>query len=194
MPRKPDAKLENRIVDAAYSLWSKRGAKALTMRAVARAAGTTTPTMYQRFDDKSDLLDLLRERALKNLVAVLQPAHSPAETCRRFLAFAAIHPHEYRLLTSDWGARLSRNNEKRPTFDLIKRRLAAQLGGQPEDHARLALALGALLHGTATMLMAEGVQAHVVRQLRSICNEACETLINSAANKGAELRRGNGKG
>jgi len=194
MPRKPDAKLENRIVDAAYSLWSKRGAKALTMRAVARAAGTTTPTMYQRFDDKSDLLDLLRERALNNLVGVLQPAHSPAETCRRFLAFAAIHPHEYRLLTSDWGARLSRNNEKRPTFDLIKRRLAAQLGGQPEDHSRLALALGALLHGTATMLMAEGVQAHVVRQLRSICNEACETLINSAANKGAEVRRGNGKG
>jgi AcrR family transcriptional regulator len=193
MPRKPDAKLENRILDAAYALWSKRGEKALTMRAVARAAGTTTPTMYQRFDDKRDLLELLRERALKNLVGVLQSAHSPAETCRRFLAFAAIHPHEYRLLTSDWGARLSRSTEKRPTFDLIKRRLAAQLGGTPEDHARLALALGALLHGTATMLMAEGVQDVVVRQLRSICNEACETLINSAANKGAELGRGNGK-
>jgi hypothetical protein len=43
------------------------------------------------------------------------------------------------------------------------------------------------------MLMAEGVQDVVVRQLRSICNEACETLINSAANKGAELGRGNGK-
>jgi AcrR family transcriptional regulator len=187
MPRKPDAKLESRIVDAAYSLWSKRGEKALTMRAVARAAGTTTPTMYQRFDDKSDLLDLLRDRALKNLVSVLQPAHSAAETCRRFLAFAAIHPHEYRLLTEDWGARLSRANEKRPTFDLIKRRLAAQLGGEPDDHARLALALGALLHGTATMLMTEGVQEQTVRQLRSICNEACETLISSAADKGAEV-------
>src|ERR1700677_4637422 len=193
MPRQPDAKLEARIVDAAYKLWSKRGEKALTMRAVARAAGTTTPTMYQRFDDKGDLLELLRDRALKNLVSVLQPAHSPAETCRRFLAFAAIHPHEYRLLTEDWGARLSRANEKRPTFDLIKKRLATQLGGVPEDHARLALALGALLHGTATMLMAEGVQDHLVRQLRSICNEACETLIGCAANKGAGSRRGTRK-
>lgn len=193
MPRKPDAKLENRILDAAYALWSKHGEKALTMRAVARAAGTTTPTMYQRFDDKSDLLDLLRDRALKNLVDVLQPANSAAETCRRFLAFAAIHPHEYRLLTEDWGARLSRANEKRPTFDLIKRRLAAQLGGEPEDHARLALALGALLHGTATMLMTEGVQEQTVRQLRSICNEACETLINYAASKGAEIGLGNRK-
>jgi AcrR family transcriptional regulator len=189
MPRKPDAKLENRIIDAAYTLWSKRGEKALTMRAVARAAGTTTPTMYQRFDDKSDLLDLLRDRALKNLVEVLQPAHSPAETCRRFLAFAAIHPHEYRLLTEDWGARLSRANEKRPTFDLIKKRLASQLGGEPEDHSRLALALGALLHGTATMLMADGVQPHVSRQLRSICNEACESLIHAAASRGSESRR-----
>ena len=86
-----------------------------------------------------------------------------------------------------------RANEKRPTFDLIKKRLATQLGGVPEDHSRLALALGALLHGTATMLMAEGVQDHTVRQLRSICNEACETLIHSAAHNGAGTRRGSRK-
>ncbi|MGA8038400.1 MAG: helix-turn-helix domain-containing protein [Candidatus Acidiferrales bacterium] len=183
MPRKADAKLENRILDAAYELWSKRGEKALTMRAVARAAGTTTPTVYQRFEDKRDLLVLLRDRSLKNLVSVLQPAHSPVEVCRRFLAYAAIHPHEYRLLTSDWGARLSRDNEPRPTFEIIKKRLASHLGGEPEQHSRLALALGALLHGTATMLMADGVQLHVARQLRSICSEACETLISSAAAK-----------
>jgi AcrR family transcriptional regulator len=193
MPRKPDAKLENRILEAAYALWSKRGEKALTMRAVARAAGTTTPTVYQRFEDKRDLLAILRQRALQSLVEVLQPAHSPADVCRRFLAFAAIRPHEYRLLTVDWGARLSRE-EPKPTFDLIKKRLAAQLGGAPEDHARLALALGALLHGTAIMLMADGVEEHVSRQLRSICNEACEALINGAAQKGGELRQKAAKG
>ncbi len=44
MPRKPDARLEGRILDAAYRMWSKRGERALTMRAVARASGTTTPT------------------------------------------------------------------------------------------------------------------------------------------------------
>ncbi len=183
MPRKADAKLEDRILDAAYELWSKRGEKALTMRAVARAAGTTTPTVYKRFDDKRDLLALLRQRALNNLVSVLQSAHSPAEVCRRFLAYASIHPYEYRLLTSDWGARLSRANESRPTFEIIKKRLALQLGGEPEDHVRLALALGAILHGTATMLMGDGVQPPLARQLRSICNEACEALIGSAAAK-----------
>ncbi len=188
MPRKPDAELESHILDAAYKLWSKRGEKALTMRAVAKAAGTTTPTMYQRFRDKRDLVALLRTRALKNLVSILQPAGSPAATCAQFLEFASAHPHEYRLLTADWAVRLSRE-ERRPTFELIKKRLAEQLGGDPEEHARLALALGALLHGTATMLLTEGVHEKVSRELRRTCNEACEALIHGAAAKRAQRKK-----
>ncbi len=182
MPRKPDAELEGRILDAAYHLWSKRGGKALTMRAVAKAAGTTTPTMYQRFQDKRDLLVLLRSRALDKLVATLQPPGSAAATCRRFLEFASTHPNEYRLLTADWAAKLSRE-EPKPTFDLIKKRLAAELGGAPEEHARLALALGAIVHGTATMLLAEGVHENVSRELRGACHEACEALIQHERTK-----------
>lgn len=187
MPRKPDAELERRILDAAYKLWSKGGEKALTMRALARAAGTTTPTMYQRFRDKSKLMMLLHSHALEKLVSVLRPACSPAATCGRFLEFATMHPHEYRLLTADWAVRLS-SREPRPTFELIKKRLAVQLGGAPEEHARLALALGALIHGTATMLLAEGVHKKVYWQLRSTCNESCETLIQCAATKRAQRK------
>ena len=187
MPRKPDAELESRILDVAYKLWSKKGGKGLTMRAVARAAGTTTPTMYQRFHGKSDLMMLLRSRAMEKLVSILQPACSPVATCGRFLDFAMKHPHEYRLLTADWGVRLSRR-EPKPAFELIKKRLATQLGGAPEEHARLGLALGAQIHGTATMLLAEGVHEKVSRQLRSTCNEACDTLIQSAAAKRAQKK------
>src|SRR5271156_5336090 len=103
MPRKPDAELEGHILGAAYKLWSKKGEKALTMRAVAKAAGTTTPTMYQRFRDKRDLVALLRAQALEKLVSVLQPAGSPTATCAQFLDFASAHPPEYRLLTAEWG-------------------------------------------------------------------------------------------
>jgi AcrR family transcriptional regulator len=188
MPRTPDAKLEEKIVTAAYALWTKRGEKALTMRAVARKAGTTTPTVYERFRDKRDLMKLLRARALKNLVDVLHPADSAAEVCRRFLTFAALHPHEYLLLTSDWGARLSRN-EPKPTFEIVKARLAAQLGGTPDDHFRLAMALGALLHGTAVMLLADDVHHGVARTMRSICNETCETLIDCAHRRAAHPKR-----
>ena len=176
MPRKPDAALESRVLDAAYNLWSKRGEGALTMRAVARAARTTTPTMYQRFRDKRDLLELLRRRALGELLLALQAASSAVETCERFLAFASTHPNEYRLLTGDWAARLAQD-EPKPSFDLIKARLANDLGGTPSQHARLALSLGELLHGTATMLLAEGVEERVARELRSTCMDACRALI-----------------
>src|ERR1700685_4784311 len=63
MPRTADARLEGRVLDAAYQLWSRGGERALTMRAVARTARTTTPTLYQRFRDKRDILELLRKRA-----------------------------------------------------------------------------------------------------------------------------------
>ena len=40
MPRHADPELENRVLNAAQMLWKRGGEKALTMRAVARAAGT----------------------------------------------------------------------------------------------------------------------------------------------------------
>lgn len=180
MPRTPDAELEGRILDAAYRLWSKGGSHAVTMRAVARAAGTTTPTVYDRFRDKRDLLVLLRSRALEKLVSAIEPARGPLATCQAFLEFAVAHPNEYRLLTADWAAKLARN-EPKPTFEMIKKRLAAKLGGKPEDYARLGLALGALVHGTATMLLAEDVHEKISRELRMACLEACKALIRSGA-------------
>ncbi len=82
MPRKADARLEGRILDAAYHIWSRRGEHALTMRAVAGASGTTTPTLYERFSNKEDLLSLLRRRARLNLFS----APSPRVLPRRFAA------------------------------------------------------------------------------------------------------------
>lgn len=180
MPRKADEGLEGRILKAAYELWSKRGEAALTMRAVARASKTTTPTVYQRFRNKRDLLEGMRRQAMQNFLAALEPARSAAKTCERFLDFASAHPNDYRLLTADWAVRLSRD-ERKPSFELIKRRLADELGGSPERHTRLALGLGELLHGTATMLLAEGVHERVAREVRDACMTACHELIEHAA-------------
>jgi hypothetical protein len=138
--------------------------------------------MYQGFRDKRDLLVPLRSRALAKLVSVLQPHCPPAATCQRFLTFASTHPNEYRLLTADWAARLS-GEEPKPTFDLIKQRLAEELGGTPESHARLAMALGAIVHGTAMILLADGVHENVSRELRAACHEACEALIDYEATR-----------
>src|SRR5271165_1648491 len=81
MPKHRDAELEGHILNAAYELIAEGGEQALTMRAVARAAGTTTPTVYQRFRDKRTLAELVRRRAVENLVAAITPGGSPGETC-----------------------------------------------------------------------------------------------------------------
>ena len=48
MPRQPDPNLENRLLNAAQVLWKRGGEKSLTMRAVARAAGTNISSWTSR--------------------------------------------------------------------------------------------------------------------------------------------------
>jgi AcrR family transcriptional regulator len=180
VPRKADAALEGRILDVAYRLWSKGGEEALTMRAVARAAGTTTPTLYERFKDKDDLLAFLRDRARQKMFSAVASANSPVERCRKALKFALTHGNEYRLFSADWAIRLGRK-EPVPSFALLRDRLARDLGGTPQQHTQLALALVALVHGTAMLLLAEGIASKASKEVRQACLAACEALMNHAA-------------
>src|SRR5258708_14552460 len=182
MPRKADARLEGRILDAAYRMWSKRGEHALTMRAVALASGTTTPTLYERFSNKDDLLSLLRRRARLNLFAAIKPSRTSGQICRRVLDFFAAHPSDYRLITEDCAIAFARE-EHMPSFEFLKRRLAAQLGGEPDQQTPLALALVALLHGTATFLHSVDIHKKISRDFRLACIAACEALIHAAGKR-----------
>ncbi len=189
MPRKADKQLEGRIVDAGYQLWSKGGERALTMRAVALAAKTTTPTLYERFRDKHDLIVFLRVRAKERMFNALQPAKSTVEACRLGLEFALANGNEYLLLTSDWAERLERK-ELMPSYEYVMEKLALDLGGGPSDYAKLAMALVAQVHGTALLLLGEELEAGISKELKEACLEACEALIQCAGKRvGGEARR-----
>lgn len=179
MPRKADEHLEGRIVDAAYQLWSKGGEHALTMRAVAIEAGTTTPTLYERFRDKHDLIEFLRARARQNMLAAVQQGKSAVDVCRLGLEFMLTHGNEYLLLTADWAGRLGRK-EPTPSYEFLKTKLSEELGGASGDYVRLALALVALVHGTAILILGEGVDAGTSLECKEACLEACQALIESA--------------
>jgi AcrR family transcriptional regulator len=188
MPRTADALLEGRILTAAYRIWSERGEEALTMRAVARAARTTTPTLYERFSHKSDLLALLRRRARLNLFSAIRASRSPLDACRRALDFFTAYPNDYRLISEDWAIAFA-HKEHMPSFEFIKRQLAAQLGGGPERHTRLALSLVALLHGTAALLHSSDVHKKISRDFRHACISACQSLIHAASSHPARAKR-----
>src|SRR5260370_7769671 len=132
MPRKADARLEGRILDAAYRMWSERGEHALTMRAVASASGTTTPTLYERFSNKDDLLSLLRRRARVNLFSAMKSSRNSAQACRRALDFFAAHPNDFRLISEDWPLAFARKQHM-PSFEFLNRLLPAHLAAIP-DH------------------------------------------------------------
>jgi AcrR family transcriptional regulator len=180
MPRKADAGLEGRILTAAYRLWRTRGESALTMRSVARAAGTTTPTLYERFSNKSDLLSMLRRRARLHLFTAIKSSRTPSEVCGRALDFFITRPNDYRLISEDWAIAFARK-EDMPSFEFMKERIAAQLGGKPGQHTPLALALVALLHGTATLLLSADAHAETSREFRHACISACQALLHAAS-------------
>ena len=179
MPRKADMTLEGRIGDAAYRLWSEGGEHAVTMRAVAKAAKTTTPTLYERFSDKHELLAFLRDRARHNMFEALRKADSALEVCRLGLRFTVTHGNEYLLLTSDWAERLGRK-EPMPSYEYLKTKLAQDLGRTPAEYAGVALALVALIHGTAILILGEDVDATIAKQFEDACIQACEELIEGA--------------
>lgn len=179
MPRKADKRLEGRIIDAAYQLWRKGGEHTLTMRAVARAAGTTTPTLYERFQDKHDLIEFLRERARQRIFKAVQGGKTTLEVCRLGLQFTLLHGNEYLLFSADWGERLGRNVPM-PSYELLKEKLAQDLGGSPEEHGQLALALILQLHGTGMVLQTKGVKREVSERLQELSLNTCKTLIESA--------------
>jgi AcrR family transcriptional regulator len=181
MPRKPDARLEGRIVDAAYQLWSKGGEPALTMRAVAKAAKTTTPTLYERFKDKRDLLKFLRERARQRLLQTVKAANTATEVCELGLEFMLANGNEFRLLVSDWATRLDRG-QTLPSFEFLKGKLSQDLGGTPEDHQDLALSLVALINGTAFMFASEGLNDELLAHLEAACREGVRRLISAEPN------------
>ena len=73
MPRRPDPNLEARILNSAQKLWKKGGEKSLTMRAVARAAGTNTPTVYRRLRNRQGILQALLRRIQHDVAEAVRP-------------------------------------------------------------------------------------------------------------------------
>jgi AcrR family transcriptional regulator len=149
------------------------------MRAVAQAAGTTTPTLYERFRDKHDLLAFLQDHARQKIFASIRTAESASEACRRALQFMVHHENEHRLLIANWPVRLARK-QPTPSYDFLKALLAKELGGSPEERTPLAMALVAQVYGGATMLMGSAIDSRVSREFRRACLDACDALIAAA--------------
>ncbi|HEV2324512.1 MAG TPA: TetR/AcrR family transcriptional regulator [Terracidiphilus sp.] len=182
MPRHPDPDLEQRILGAASRLWARGGEKSLTMRAVAKAAGTTTPTVYERYRDREDILRALRLQTRSELFTALSRTRTLRDAVQRQLEFALANSHAYEVLFDGVGQPPSLY-EPWPSFNLMRERLAQQIGGTPREHNRLILAIWSLMHGTAMLIIRGGFEGALRTQAVHACVDTVDNLVRIAAAK-----------
>ncbi|HEY6274016.1 MAG TPA: TetR/AcrR family transcriptional regulator [Terriglobales bacterium] len=177
MPRTADPHLQDRILKAALTLLRERGQKGLTLRSVARAAGTTTTTVYKRFRNRDALVAELADRAQQRLIADLTSVQSVEEIYRRHLHFAEKNPREYQLLFSGMGTETFGGRGDRAVETWILGQLAAQFGGKPEDYLDFHAVLFLATQGAASLItFAPSHRASAAVRERSIA--VCDILVN----------------
>lgn len=183
MPRVPDAELEERIVDAAMRLLDSGGGGAITLRAVAKEAGTTTPTIYQRFRDREVLMERLVDKATEEVMAILQPMASVEAIFREYLRHCRAHPMRVGLMVETFGARYVAG-ERMPAFELLQSRIVDEVGIKGRECEDLALAIASLGFGTAQGMIAAGSDTMHAAQFRRTALHALVRLLAAFSQSG----------
>jgi AcrR family transcriptional regulator len=108
-PRGQGQRLRGELIDAATALLAELGdADRLSIRAVARRAGVTPPSIYRHFEDKQSLVLAALEEGFGEFNRFLAEAEATASNpcealsrrCHAYVEFARQHPGHYRVLFS----------------------------------------------------------------------------------------------
>jgi AcrR family transcriptional regulator len=120
-PRGEGRQLRKEIVRAAARLIAEDGGHdALTLRAVARAAGITAPSIYAHFADLDEVMKAVVEAQFEALVTRLRrsvtdiedPADRLRAACRGYVTFGLKQPNHYRVLFSAYPYRSATRSDR----------------------------------------------------------------------------------
>ena len=178
MPRAIDQSLQERVLDAAQSLWRSKGEKGLTLRAVARRARTTTTTVYKRFRNKEALRLALADRVYQQLATEITSVSNLQDVYRRHLHFAESRPREYQLLFGPVWTEVFAPGRPQYITEWLVARLADKFGGEPRDYLRLHYALFLIIHGAATLLAASPRNPANIEVHRT-CLAVCDAMVEN---------------
>jgi AcrR family transcriptional regulator len=178
MPRTADVALEARIIAAAASLLDKGGEDAVTLRAVAKEAGTSTPSIYERFPDRERLMERLAESTTEELVKLLRPCRSVRAMLLTYLRDSLAHPSRASFEIRTFGERYV-TGRKTPGFDLLTSRLVEEVGVKGSVAEDLALAIASLAFGTAQGMIACGSDTKHAMQFQRSAVRALKMLLEA---------------
>jgi AcrR family transcriptional regulator len=103
--------LKNALLAAALELIAVNGARALSLREVARATGVSHASTYRHFPNKESVLAAIAERGFRELTqqmrrAALQSPRTPLQRLHRigmaYVAFGRTHPHHIQIMFGDF--------------------------------------------------------------------------------------------
>lgn len=165
MPRKADPNLERTIIDAAIRLLEKGGLEAITMREVAKAARTTTPTLYERFADRDALLRAVTDVFRDQLSRQFDVHDSIEQMGDKFLQFCIENPNAIELLIERMAQNL-KSSTKGPVFQMVRTNLVKLNGFTPKQAEELTVATTSTMVGAALLLSRLGCTSAAGRELQ----------------------------
>ncbi|MEV0759025.1 TetR/AcrR family transcriptional regulator [Nocardia sp. NPDC050435] len=169
------------LLSAAATILEQEGSQALTVRRIARAAGTSTMAIYSRFGATGALHGELRARGFARLAtatsaaarATADPVAALAAAAFAYLDFGVAEPRLYRFMFVDpppVGPGPG-DGPGRAAFEAITDLVAACVDSarfQPEDPARVtmwAAELWAMQHGVTTLALTATVPPELARHV-----------------------------
>jgi AcrR family transcriptional regulator len=183
--------LRQALLDAAVELLREKGIEALTLRAVARAAGVSQTAPYRHFKDRRALVAGVAQVGFERMGAAIERAVRRGEqglpALRRGLAayvrFARDHPDEYRVM---FGAELASRDDMSEleaaalgAFQFLREGITRlQLRGVvgKGDPVLMAITAWATLHGLV-MLSLDGQTAVTGRSVGELVEAASDVLL-----------------
>lgn len=157
--------LRDSLLDAADALLAQDGAQALTLRAVAKAAGVSHAAPYHHFASREQLLAAVAARAFTGLAATMAAAdgdHARAQAerlidiCEVYVEFARARPAQFRLMFGPMLAQKSRYPDlKQAAENAFHVLVAAATAFDPPRGPELALTGWSLAHGLANLAIDE---------------------------------------
>ena len=183
--------LREALLNASVDLLRTGGVEALSLRAVARAAGVSQTAPYRHFKDRRALVAGVAQEGFARLGAAIKRAVQEGEpglpALRRglvaYIRFAQEHPAEYRVM---FGPELARRDDlpefdeaALSVFDLLRDAIARlQQGGVlgEGDPGLMSITVWATLHGLA-MLALDGQTAVTSRSLDELADAAAGLLL-----------------
>jgi AcrR family transcriptional regulator len=157
-----------KIARAARRLLDRRGAKSVTMRRVAQAAGVTAMAIYRHYPDRAALLNALADEGFEELSASLRGRRFSGDLETRlarmadlFLDHAFKSPRLFELMFLEPRAGARRypgdfKSRKSPTATVMADMIAEGMASgklKQDDHWEITFEMGALSHGLITLYL-----------------------------------------